>query len=74
MSVDDGEIWVAPIEYVILRKLEYFVHSRSDRHLRDVAMMLRISGDSVDPDALHGWSKRLDMRDALERARRFSPE
>lgn len=74
MSVDDGEIWVAPIEYVILRKLEYYEHSRSDRHLRDVAMMLRISGEAVDADALHGWSERLGMRDALERARGYSPE
>ena len=43
----EGEV-LAPIEYVILRKLEYFRASGSDRHLRDVAMMLRISGDSVD--------------------------
>jgi hypothetical protein len=48
LPVGDTEIWVAPIEYVILRKLEYYEHAGSDRHLRDVAMMLRISGETVD--------------------------
>jgi hypothetical protein len=50
--VGGGNIWVAPIEYVILRKLEYFEQSGSDRHLRDVAMMLRISGDTVESGSL----------------------
>ncbi|HER20223.1 MAG TPA: hypothetical protein ENO14_04160, partial [Chromatiales bacterium] len=35
-------ISVAPVEYVIIRKLEYFRESNSDRHLRDIAMMLRL--------------------------------
>jgi hypothetical protein len=72
--VGGGGIWVAPVEYVILRKLEYFEHSGSDRHLRDVAMMLRISGDSVDSDSLMGWAQRLDLVRTLERAREFSPD
>ena len=62
-------IWVAPIEYVILRKLEYFVASGSDRHLRDVAMMLRISGDRVDRPELERWIAKLDLDDAFARAR-----
>ena len=45
-------IWLAPIEYVIVRKLEYFRASASERHLRDVAMMLRISGPLVESSAL----------------------
>jgi hypothetical protein len=67
-------IWVAPIEYVILRKLEYYEQAGSDRHLRDVAMMLRISGDRVDPGSLMEWAQRLDLVRTLEQARRFSPD
>jgi hypothetical protein len=67
-------IWVAPIEYAILRKLEYYEQSGSDRHLRDVAMMLRISGDTVDSDSLLEWAQRLDLVRTLERAREFSPD
>jgi hypothetical protein len=74
LQVGGGKIWVAPIEYVILRKLEYFQHSGSDRHLRDVAMMLRISGDTVDSDSLMEWGERLDLLDTLQQARSFSPD
>lgn len=74
LEVGDTEIWVAPIEYVILRKLEYYEQSGSDRHLRDVAMMLRISGDTVNSDVLREWSEHLDLQGTLERARRFSPD
>ncbi len=41
-------IWFAPLEYVIVRKLEYFEASGSDRHLRDIAGMLRVSGELID--------------------------
>ena len=66
-------IWVAPIEYVVLRKLEYFRASGSDRHLRDVAMMLRISGDSVDQLELERWIGELDLREAIQKAQRYEP-
>ncbi len=74
LQVGGGEIWLAPIEYVILRKLEYYEQSGSDRHLRDVAMMLRISGDTVDSGTLLQWAERLDLLEILKQARRFSPD
>lgn len=74
LHVGGGKIWVAPIEYVILRKLEYFEHSGSDRHLRDVAMMLRISGRTVDSGSLLQWAEHLDLLETLKLARSFSPD
>lgn len=47
-SIGGDAVWFAPLEYVIVRKLEYFRQSESDRHLRDVAGMLRVSGELVD--------------------------
>ena len=45
----EGEsIWVAPPEYVILRKLDYYREGRSEKHLRDIAGILEMSGDQVD--------------------------
>jgi hypothetical protein len=40
--------WVAPIEYVILRKLEYYREGTSHKHLQDIAGMLELSSDQVD--------------------------
>jgi hypothetical protein len=54
-SIGGDAVWFAPLEYVIVRKLEYFQQSESDRHLRDIAGMLRVSGDLVD----HGELQRL---------------
>lgn len=73
MEVEGAAIWVAPIEYVILRKLQYFQRSGSERHVRDVAMMLRISDDAIDFEALRDWSVRLELEDVLEEVRRYEP-
>jgi hypothetical protein len=61
LQVGSGEIRVAPIEYVILRKLEYYELTGSDRHLRDVAMMLRISGDAVNPGTQFVVACKIDI-------------
>jgi hypothetical protein len=62
LSLGDEEMWLAPIEYVVVKKLEYFAASGSDRHLRDVARMLRISGKLVDRGVVEGWVERLGLR------------
>ena len=64
ISVDEGQIWLAPPEYVILRKLEYYRDSGSDRHFRDVVMMLRISGESLERDELDRWVRELGVTEA----------
>src|SRR5215469_2224717 len=45
MEYHGEPINVAPPEYVILRKLEYFREGGSDKHLRDIRAMLAVSGD-----------------------------
>jgi len=74
LRVGPGEISVAPIEYVVLRKLQYYRDSGSDRHLRDIAMMLRFSGDTVDRDSLGEWCGRLALDSLLGQAESFDPE
>jgi hypothetical protein len=44
----DQAVWVAPVEYVILRKLEYYREGRSDKHLRDIAGILELSAIQID--------------------------
>jgi hypothetical protein len=43
-----SRISIAPPEYVILRKLEYFREGGSPKHPSDIAAMLRISGGQID--------------------------
>ena len=46
---------MAPPEYVIVRKLEYFREGGSDKHLRDIRGMLKISGDQINQTDLQEW-------------------
>jgi hypothetical protein len=48
IQVADQAVWVAPVEYVILRKLEYYREGRSDKHLRDIAGILEISAIQIN--------------------------
>lgn len=73
LELEALQIWVAPLEYVVLRKLQYYVLSQSDRHLRDISMMLRISGDTLDRQALEGWLTRLDLAAVYLQAQKYSP-
>jgi len=43
IRLDSGPAWIAPPEYVILRKLEFFREGEQDKHLRDVRFMLAAS-------------------------------
>ncbi len=54
-------IWVAPPEYVIVRKLEYYREAGSEKHLRDVEGMLEVSGDIIDRNVVQQWVDRRQL-------------
>ena len=45
-------VWVAPPEYVIVRKLEFFNEGHSEKHLRDIRAMIERSSDEIDETLL----------------------
>jgi hypothetical protein len=51
IALGTGALWVAPPEYVIVRKLEFFREGGSEKHLRDVRAMLA-TGLELDLDFL----------------------
>jgi hypothetical protein len=61
-DVGSVPLWVAPLEYVLLRKLEWHRDGGGARHLDDIRAMLRVSGELVDRAALESWIARLDLR------------
>lgn len=52
LDLDGLVVAVAPIEYVIVRKLEYYAEGGSEKHLRDIRGMLDTSGELVDDTQL----------------------
>lgn len=75
VRVVQGEaVQFAPIEYVILSKLRYFRDGGSDRHLRDIARMLEVSGSEMDRPTLETWVERMDLAREWTRARSLEGE
>lgn len=60
------EAWVAAPEDVILKKLLYYHEGQSDKHLRDIASMFKVSGDQIDREYLHHWAMRLGVIELYE--------
>ncbi len=48
VKVDSEEIWLAPPEYVILKKLEFYREGRSPKHVRDVRSIVEARGSDLD--------------------------
>ena len=55
MDYRGESVAVAPPEYVIVRKLEYFREGGSEKHLRDIRSMLSVSEDQIDKPTLNDW-------------------
>ena len=64
-------IWLAPLEYVVVRKLEYYRDSGSDRHLRDISVMVEASRESLNASELARWIELLDLHEAWEAAESY---
>lgn len=56
-------------EDVIVKKLQYYVEGGSEKHLRDIAGILRISPDEVDRDYVADWAERLGLSEIWEAIR-----
>jgi hypothetical protein len=48
-------------EDVIIKKMEYFQKGGSEKHLRDIASMLKISGQEIDRTYIASWARKLNL-------------
>lgn len=64
-----GELlWLAPPEYVIVRKLEYYRDGGSEKHLRDIQGMLLHSSDQIDYKQLRRMIKEHALKKEAKKA------
>ncbi len=61
VDIDHSPIWIAPPEYVILRKLEFYREGGSQKHILDIRSMLLTSGELIDRDTIRSWCVRLGV-------------
>ena len=50
-------------EDVIVKKMEYYRDGGSEKHLRDIAGILKVSGDELDLGYIERWAKAKDLSD-----------
>ena len=63
LKLESVEVAVAPPEYVILRKLEFFREGGSEKHIRDVKAMLELHGGMLDRTAIASWARVLGVEE-----------
>ena len=61
--LEDTAANFASPEDVIIKKMEYYKEGSSDKHIRDIMGMLKISGEMIDSGYISLWAKKLDLDD-----------
>lgn len=67
IAVEGGELWLAPPEYVVLRKLEWLREGGGDRHARDLRFIL--AATALDAAFVEREADRLGLGDVWHRFR-----
>jgi hypothetical protein len=62
IELEDHSIWVAPPEYVILRKLQFFREGQSEKHLRDIRSILAVSSAKIDSPVLEAKVRENELQ------------
>jgi hypothetical protein len=62
-------IRLAPPEYVIVRKLEFYREGGAEKHVRDIRGMLSVSGEQIDRAALDEWIRARGVETEWQKVR-----
>jgi hypothetical protein len=62
-ALEDRDANFASPEDVILKKMEYYAEGGSEKHLRDITGMIKISTELIDFGYISTWAERLKLED-----------
>lgn len=71
LEVGGEPLYLAPIEYVIVRKLLYYREGGSEKHLRDIGAMVSLSSDQIDFEQLNEKVRKYGLGEEWEKAKEF---
>ena len=66
IAPDFAAMFASP-EDVIIKKLQFYKIGNSDRHLRDIAGVLKVSGDLIDRDYASTYAAQFGVSDIWQR-------
>jgi hypothetical protein len=67
VEIAGENVWLAPPEYVIIRKLQFYREGGSEKHLRDIRSIMRISAGLVDEITLSRFLYEYALREIWEK-------
>lgn len=73
-TLHELKLWLAPPEYVIIRKLEYYREGKSEKHLHDIKNILDISRHSLDFSFLENTIKELNLTHYWQQTRNMEQQ
>jgi hypothetical protein len=62
VEIEREKVWLAPPEYVIIRKLQFYREGGSEKHLRDISGIMRVSSGLVDETVLSNLINEYGLR------------
>jgi hypothetical protein len=68
IDFSDAKLPLAPVEYVIVKKLEFYREGKSQKHLSDIKSMLDNSAESIDFDLLKTFITKFNLKEEWEMA------
>lgn len=57
----DYEAWFGSPEDVIVKKMDFYREGGSEKHLRDIAGLLKLMGSRIDRQYISEWSVKLNL-------------
>jgi hypothetical protein len=72
VELGDSSLVLAPIEYVIVMKLEFFREGKSEKHLRDIRAMLEVSPQMIDMARLEQIISERELNEEWRKAHSIS--
>ena len=61
--IEDTQANFASPEDVIIMKMRYYKEGESEKHLRDITSMLKISDNIIDRKYIEEWVEKFDLKD-----------
>ena len=68
-SFEGTDVRLAPPEYVIVRKLEFFKQGGSEKHVRDIRAMLLVSEEIISCAEIDEWAGRRGLEEVWRKVR-----
>ncbi len=64
--IENTEANLSSPEDVIIMKMKFYKEGESEKHIRDITGMLKVSGDIIDRKYIEDWANKLALQDIWE--------